>query len=127
MARMVIVLPGNRLLEARLNGGAAAAQLARALPLELSLDRWGDGEYYGTLPVALSSKEGRRDVFAVGEIALWPAGNAFCVFFGPTPASRGDEPRMASPGIPLGRIVSDVSVLLPLGARLKVALKEGGT
>jgi uncharacterized protein len=123
---MRIVLPGNRLLEVALNGGAAAAQLAAALPQELSLSRWGDGEYYGTLSVPVSSREARRDVFEAGEVALWPDGNAFCIFFGPTPASEGDEPRMASPGIPLGRIVSDLAVLATLGPRLRVTLAPAG-
>ena len=65
----------------------------------------------------------RRAVFEVGEAALWPDGNAFCLFFGPTPASHGDEPRMASPGIALGRIVSGVSVLESLGATIRVSLR----
>ncbi len=67
--------------------------------------------------------KGRKEVFEVGEAALWPDGNAFCLFFGPTPASHGTEPRMASPGIPLGRVVSGVSVLESLGATIRVSLR----
>ncbi len=52
-----------------------------------------------------------------------PPGNAFCVFFGPTPASQGDEPRMASPGIPLGRIVAGASALKRLGASVRMTLR----
>jgi hypothetical protein len=74
------------------------------------------------LPVPVGSREKRREVFAVGEVALWPDGNAFCIFFGPTPVSRGSEPRMASPGIPLGRVQSGTSVLGTLGATLQVRL-----
>lgn len=32
-----------------------------------------------------------------GTVAYWPEGNALCLFWGPTPASRDDEPRAASP------------------------------
>jgi len=113
---------GKSTLQVELNDGQAAAQLAAALPLEVSMTRWGD-EYYGTLPASISSGEKRRDVFEIGEVALWPSGNALCIFFGPTPASVADEPRMASPGIPLGRVVSGVNVLGPLGAHLKATLR----
>ena len=120
--KSMLIKFGNSTLEVELNGGKAAAQLAAALPLELSMARWGD-EYYGALPVPIASSEKRRDVYEIGDVALWPPGNAFCIFFGPTPASEGDEPRMASPGIPLGRVVSGVAMLHSLGARLDVTLK----
>jgi hypothetical protein len=120
---MVILEFDGTSLPVELNGGEAARQLAASLPQSLSMSRWGEGEYYGTLEAPISSKEKRRDVFEVGEVALWPDGNAFCIFFGPTPASRGDEPRMASPGIPLGRIVSDLSVLRTLGPSKRMTLR----
>ena len=114
---------GKHELAVELNDGEAAAQLRASLPLTVEMTRWGDGEYYGTLPVPLASKEKRRDVFEVGEVALWPDGNAFCIFFGPTPASRRDEPRMASPGIPLGRVVSGLEILRGLGATKRMTLR----
>ncbi|MGE0355777.1 MAG: cyclophilin-like fold protein [Burkholderiales bacterium] len=119
----MIIDIGTSTLEVELNDGLAASQLAAALPLEIAMSRWGD-EYYGSLPVTLSSGEKRRDVFGVGEVAYWPPGNAFCIFFGPTPASVGEEPRMASPGIALGRIVSGVAALRSRGAQLKAILRD---
>ena len=120
--RMRIEFEGGIVLEVALEAGAAAGELLAALPLELSLSRWGD-EYYGSLPVKLAVGGKRRDVYAVGEVALWPPGNAFCIFFGPTPASHGTEPRMASPGVPLGRIVAGAEALGPLGARIRATLR----
>jgi hypothetical protein len=113
---------GNHELAVELNDGEAAAQLRAALPLTVDMTRWGDGEYYGTLPVPIRSKEKRREVFAIGEVALWPDGNAFCIFFGPTPASHADEPHMASPGISLGTVVGSSAVFETLGASLRVRL-----
>jgi hypothetical protein len=113
---------GTHALTVDLNDGAAATALAAALPIAIGMSRWGRGEYYGTLPVPIASAERRRAVFEVGEVALWPDGNAFCVFFGPTPASRADEPRMASPGIPLGRIAGPVDALARSGPNLRVTL-----
>jgi hypothetical protein len=121
----LILTFGKQALAVALNDGKAAAQLAAALPLTVEMTRWGDGEYYGTLAVPISSGEKRRDVFAVGEVALWPDGNAFCIFFGPTPASRGSEPRMASPGIPLGKLVSGASTFETLGTHIRVKLTAG--
>ena len=119
---MRIVLEDGTALAVELDDGPAAAQLRAALPLELTLSRWGD-EYYGSLPVKLSATGRKRDVYEVGEVALWPPGNAFCIFFGPTPASHGEEPRMASPGVPLGRIVSGAPVLKRLGESVRVTLR----
>lgn len=123
MARRIeIAVAGGPVLAAELDDSAAAAKLAGALPLDLSLSRWGD-EYYGSLPVKLSATGRKRDVYEVGEVALWPPGNAFCIFFGPTPASHGEEPRMASPGIPLGRIVSGAAALKRLGGSVRMTLR----
>jgi hypothetical protein len=119
---MVLLEFDGHALEVALNDGAAARALRAALPQVLAMSRWGD-EYYGSLSVRLPSGGARRDVFEVGEVALWPDGNAFCVFFGPTPASRGEEPCMASPGIPLGKIRGDASVLKRLGQHLRMTLR----
>ena len=65
-----------------------------ALPLQGEALRWGQ-EVYFPVEVALPP-ETTREVLEVGEIAYWPAGPAVALFFGPTPASRGEEPRAAS-------------------------------
>ena len=113
---------GSHHLVVALHDGEAAAQLRAALPLTVEMTRWGDGEYYGTLPVPIRSREKRREVFEVGEVALWPEGNAFCIFFGPTPASHGSEPRMASPGIALGKVLTGAAAFEQLGTRLRIRL-----
>lgn len=119
---MILLEFEGRSLEVALNDGPAARALAAALPQQLSMSRWGD-EYYGSLAVRLPAGEKRRDAYEVGEVALWPEGNAFCVFFGPTPASHGDEPRMASPGVPLGRLLGDPALLKRLGPRVRMTLR----
>jgi hypothetical protein len=49
---------------------------------------------------------------AVGEIAYWPPGKAFCIFFGRTPASVDGAPRAASAVNPLGRLTGDAGAFL---------------
>lgn len=66
-----------------------------ALPVTGEGARWGD-ELYFEIPVDRPLETGQLEV-PVGGIAYWPAGNALCLFWGPTPASEADEPRAASP------------------------------
>ena len=58
----------------------------------------------------------------IGELGYWPPGKAFCIFFGPTPASTGNEPRAASPVNPIGQVAGDVSALtsVPDGAKVRL-------
>jgi len=76
-----------------------------ALPIEGSANRWGDEIYFG-ISVTVGLEEAQQTV-DVGDIGYWPPGKAFCVFFGPTPASKGKEPRAASPVNVFARIVGD--------------------
>ncbi len=124
---MIIEVGGTR-WEVALYDNAAAKALCAALPQTISMDRWGY-EYYGRLPAELPSHDAQRDLYEIGEVALWPPGNAFCVFFGATPASHGSEPRMASPGVPLGKITKgDPLAFKSLGASIDpVRLLAGKT
>jgi len=107
------------LFEVELYDGAAVRDLRKSLPQQISMSRWGD-EFYGSLARKVDSAgDPVRDVFEVGEVAFWPPGNALCIFFGPTPASREGEPRMASPGVPLGKIKGDASAFKGYGASLR--------
>jgi hypothetical protein len=65
------------------------------LPFDLDLARWGE-ELYGAIPVSIGRENAQVDC-EVGDIGFWPDGNGFCIFFGPTPASKDDNPRAASP------------------------------
>jgi hypothetical protein len=74
---------------------ATAQAIWNALPLQGRANRWGD-EIYFAIPVSLGEDSAQEEV-GVGDLAYWPPGNALCIFWGPTPASRADEPRAASP------------------------------
>lgn len=111
-------------LMGELGDGPAAQEVAAHLPLTMTLSRWGE-EYYGSLGAPMQETGGeRRDQMAVGELAYWEPGSAFCVFFGPTPASRGDEPRAASPVIPLGAVSGDWASVSALGSSVKAVLSK---
>jgi hypothetical protein len=66
-----------------------------ALPLELNLARWGE-ELYGSIPVKMEAENSQKEC-EVGDIGYWIDGKGFCIFFGPTPASKGNNPVAATP------------------------------
>ncbi len=111
-------------LKGELNDSAPGRELAGRLPLELELNRWGQ-EYYGALDQPLpAGGEESKEVMAVGELAYWQPGQALCLFFGPTPASQGEEPRAASPVVSLGRVQGDWRALDGLGPLVRARVVE---
>jgi len=112
----------GKTIEAELHDNRTAAEILDALPFEGIIKRWGD-EIYFTIPVDSVLEEGTEAV-EEGTIAFWPPGNAFCIFFGPTPASTDSRPRAAGPVTVIGKISksSDVKYLKPAsdGERIKV-------
>ena len=121
MAASIRIQAGGVSLLAELNDSQTAAAILDALPIEASGNRWGD-EIYFSIPVQEEAAPDARAEMEIGELAFWPPGTAFCIFFGPTPASNGDQPRAASPVNPIGRVVEDVEALkaVPDGATLLV-------
>lgn len=110
MAYRVEIEAGDIVVHALLSGSATAEAVAEALPLEGVASRWGD-EIYFAIPVALAGSEDSRTEMAVGELGYWPTGSAFCIFFGPTPVSRGAEPRAYSEVNPFGQVEGDATIL----------------
>ena len=92
-----------------LNDSPTADRIWDALPIESTVNTWGQ-EIYFSIPVQDDLGPEARDHMEVGELAYWPTGSALCIFFGRTPASKGDEPRAASPVNPIGRVEGDVKV-----------------
>jgi hypothetical protein len=57
-------------------------------------------------------------------LGYWPQGHALCIFFGPTPVSRGDEIRPASPVNIVGKIQGDLGVLKGVAEGTRVRLEK---
>jgi hypothetical protein len=96
--------------------------LEAALPVEGEAARWGD-ELYFSVPVD-ADPENARAVVDVGAVAYWPAGDKLCLFWGPTPASEGAEPRAASPVNVVARM-TDVSALAGIDGGAHVRVERG--
>lgn len=116
------ITAGDVSLTATLNDSATAKEIVRALPIEAGANRWGD-EIYFSVAVAVG-EENPQAVVAAGDLAYWPPGCAFCIFFGPTPASTGGEIRPASPVNVVGRVVGDATLFRRVrdGDRVKIEL-----
>jgi uncharacterized protein len=99
------ITAGDVSVTAELNDSRAAAAIAAALPITAKAETWG-AEIYFSIGLALPP-ESPQDVVALGDLGYWPPGQAFCIFFGPTPMSRGDEIRPASPVTVVGRVTGD--------------------
>jgi hypothetical protein len=127
MDHNVITISVNDIrLEAELGTSATAVKILEALPFESIVNTWGD-EIYFTIPVAVQQEHDARAEVEIGELAYWPMGKAFCIFFGPTPVSRNDKPRAYSPVNVFGRVLGDVTALKGItnGARIRVNRKQG--
>jgi len=94
-----------------------------ALPIEARASTWGD-EIYFSIPVEAGA-ENPKEVVEMGDLGYWPPGSAFCIFFGRTPASRGDEIRPASPVNVVGRISGDPRIFKKVQSGEKVTLEKG--
>jgi len=110
MPAPIRIIIGEEVYEAELNDTGTARRLAAALPVEAAVARWG-GEAYCMTGVDADPGDPTREVLEAGELAFWPAGRAFCIFWGPTPASQGTEPRAVSPVVPIGRILGGLERL----------------
>ena len=99
----------------------AARSLYEAIPLEAEARTWGD-EIYFEIPVAEELDETAKEVVEIGDIGYWPTGRAMCLFFGPTPMSRGDEIRPASAVNIIGRVNGEATVFKSVSAGTRIRI-----
>lgn len=122
MTRRITITAGKARFEAQLNDTATALAILEALPIGARASRWG-GEIYFSIPVEAGVETSAREVVQAGEIGFWPPGSAFCIFFGRTPASEGDEIRAASAVNIVGRIEGSLDDLWNVPSGAKVSLR----
>jgi uncharacterized protein len=122
MDRAIRITAGAVSAEARLNDSKTAGAIWDALPIEAKGQTWGDEIYFDIGVTA--PPEQARDVVDVGDLAYWPPGQAFCIFFGRTPASRGDECRAASPVNVVGKIVGDARAFTKVRSGSRVTIER---
>jgi len=110
MATEIEIEAGGVTLSATLNNSSTAKALADAMPIEAAANLWGDEIYFSTA-VSHPLEEDAVEIVEVGDLAYWPSGKGFCIFFGPTPMSQGEEIRPASAVNLVGSVDGDATLL----------------
>lgn len=123
MPQRITIQAGGVRAAAELNDGPTARALGEQLPLQARAQRWGE-EIYFTVPVQMPLEPGAREEMEVGELGYWPSGPAFCIFFGPTPASDGPKPKAASAVTILGRVLGDATAFRAVKSGAAVTLER---
>ena len=108
MKNKIAIHIGDIFIKAALNDTKTAKKILDQLPLESEVSLWGE-EIYFSIPVK-HDLENQKDEVDIGELAFWPQGSAFCIFFGKTPASVNDRPRPISPVTPIGKISNQEAI-----------------
>ena len=121
MGQSIRISAGDVQLEAGLNDTQTAETIWTALPITAAASTWGDEIYFG-IPVSMELEQG-QEVVELGDLGYWPPGNAFCIFFGPTPASSGDEIRPASAVTVIGKVRGDATQLRKVRAGAPVVIE----
>ena len=107
-------------IEADLNNSETANRIKKILPLSNSINTWGDEIYFS---IDVDDPEiDPKEVVELGDIAYWPPGNAFCIFFGLTPASENGDIRPASPVNVIGKILGNLEILKSVKSGEKVSI-----
>ncbi len=119
--RLIRIRAGEVAVTAALNDSATADAIWGALPITGRVQTWGD-EIYFPIPVDVAEAPDAAQTVDKGAVAYWPPGTALCLFWGPTPMSRGDEIRPASAVNVMGVIDGDPTLLaaVPSGAEIVV-------
>lgn len=122
MTYRITITAGPVTMKAELNDSPTAHKIWEALPITGRAKTWGD-EIYFEIPVRMEEASDARADVEVGELGYWPVGSAFCIFFGPTPVSTGNQPRAASPVNVVGRVLGDATDFRQAPAGAMVTLR----
>ena len=118
------IVVGSIEANATLSNTKTASAVVNSLPLDSVVHRWGE-EIYFEIPLELELENG-KEVLEIGDIAYWPPGKSMCIFFGPTPSSRGDEIRAYSAVSVFGKVTGDAGIFRAVreGERIRVEVAD---
>jgi hypothetical protein len=120
--KKITITVGDIKASAELIDSKTAQKIWEALPIKGSANTWGD-EIYFSIPVKVGL-ENAKAVVLEGDLGYWSPGSAFCIFFGPTPASQGEEIRPASPVNVFGKIIGDPKIFKKVRSGAKIIIEK---
>jgi len=124
MTRKIRIKAGPVEAIAELNDTRTAQAIWEALPIKANANLWGD-EIYFSIPVSLKLESG-KELVDIGDLGYWPQGNAFCIFFGPTPISKKGEIRPASAVTVFGKVISDTTLFKKVTSGSEITITREG-
>ncbi len=122
MPKKIKITAGKITAEATLAENRTAAAIWEKLPITGRARTWGE-EIYFPIPLQLPPED-PQEIVERGDLGYWPPGRAFCIFFGPTPASEGEEIRPASAVNIIGRVLGDPHVFTAVQEGEEIKLEE---
>ena len=122
MAKRFRIKAGRIEMSAELNELKTASLIWDALPIKAKVNTWGD-EIYFSIPVK-AELDNPKEVVEKGDLGYWPPESAFCIFFGPTPISKGDEIRPASGVNLVGRLLGDPQEFKKVSSGERIILEK---
>lgn len=123
MKREIEIRFGDLVVQGELNESPTARLIWEALSIEGEVKLWGD-EIYFSIPVEATLDDTATDVVERGDLGYWPPGRAFCIFFGHTPMSQGEEIRPASRVNLIGKVKDNHRVLKKVSEGITVRLEK---
>ena len=122
MGKKIRIRAGAIEAEAELNDTKTAQAIWETLPIKSRVNLWGD-EIYFSIPLSLELELG-QELVSLGDLGYWPDGNAFCIFFGPTPVSQRDEIRPASLVTVFGKVIGDATTFKKIAEGTKITIRR---
>jgi len=121
--KKIIIKTDDIKINAELNDSSTAQAIFDALPFSGIANRWGD-EIYFSIPLHLEQEPDAKEEVEAGDLGFWPAGDAFCIFFGPTPVSKNDKPRAYSPVNIFGQVSDDPMVFKSISSGTMIHVRK---
>ena len=122
MGRRIRIRTSSVEVAAELNDTKTAEAIWEALPIKERTSIWGK-EIYFSIRLKLEQEAG-QELVNIGDLGYWPPGSGFCIFFGPTPMSQGDEIRPASPVTVFGKVTGDAALFKQVASGTEITIEE---
>ena len=110
MSNKILITIGKTKIEAQLLDTPTARNIKDTLPFASKAQLWGNEVFFET-PTMAELEDDARDVVKAGELAFWTEGDGIAIAFGKTPASQGDEIRLATKANIWAHAITDVTLL----------------
>lgn len=108
---------GQTTITATLDNSPTTADFIKTLPRTMTMNRYGDREYYGKMGTAISTEGEKIDDYHDGDVTYYPSGGSYAIFF-------AGENKSSQPGlIRMGKITSSLEDFNKLGNRIEMKIE----